>query len=198
MIGIIDYNAGNLKSVTNALDRLERLYRICSEPADLAQIGIVVLPGVGQFASALHSLHASGLFDALGAWGKEDKPIVGICLGLQLLFDASEEAPGVPGLGLLPGRIVRLQATTVPHMGWNRVETLREMDWLSKADGKYFYFAHGFVVVPKIARDVVATAEVDGISVPAVVTHDAIRAVQFHPEKSAAAGADFLERMLRC
>lgn len=198
MIGIIDYNAGNLRSVTNALDRLARPYRICSEPADLAQVRIVVLPGVGQFASALRSLRASGLFDALYAWGKEDKPIVGICLGLQLLFDASEEAPGESGLALLPGRIIRLRAAIVPHMGWNRVELLSEMDWLSQSDGQYFYFAHGFIAVPKNARDVVAAAEVGGISVPAVITHGAIRAVQFHPEKSATAGAHLLERMLRC
>ena len=198
MIGIIDYGAGNLKSVANALDRLGLDYQICSQAEHLARVKTLVLPGVGQFASAMRQLNANGLHSALRDWGREGKPIVGICLGLQLLFPTSEEAPDVPGLGLIPGRVVRLDAATVPHMGWNRLRTVRETEWLADVDMKHFYFAHGYVAEPESSEHVLAVTEIDGSDVPAAIQCGSIRAVQFHPEKSATAGGALLERMLSC
>ncbi|MCH8879146.1 MAG: imidazole glycerol phosphate synthase subunit HisH [Planctomycetes bacterium] len=196
MIGIIDYGAGNLRSVANCLDRLGRDHRICSSVADLATVEVVVLPGVGQFASAMRRLRETGLREALRAWGCSGNPIVGICLGLQLLFESSEEAPSEPGLGLIPGCVVKLKGAIVPHMGWNRLRVRRETRWLSASNGKHFYFAHGYVAEPASIEPVSATACVNGSDVPAVIEWGTLRAVQFHPEKSAAAGAELLERML--
>ena len=198
MIGVIDYGAGNLKSVANALDRLGRNYRICSEMKHLADVDSLVLPGVGQFASAMRQLSANGLIDGLRDWGGEGRPIVGICLGLQILFATSDEAPGVPGLGLIPGRIVRLDAVKVPHMGWNRLRVVRETEWLTEAEMQHFYFAHGYAAEPESSEHVSAVTDIDGKDIPAAIECGAIRAVQFHPEKSAEAGAAVLERMLSC
>lgn len=198
MIGIVDYGAGNLKSVANAISRLNRPYRVCSEGKDLSTVDLVVLPGVGQFASAVRSLRSTGLFDELRAWGDRGKPIVGICLGLQLLFEASDEAPDVPGLALLPGHVSWLRAQTVPHMGWNRVEVLGESDWLTRSFSGHYYFAHSFVAAPGPGAEISAMVEVDGMNIPAAVTGGAIRAVQFHPEKSADTGSALLERMISC
>ncbi len=197
MIGIIDYNAGNLRSVANALDRMDKAYRVCAAPVDLDRVKVVVLPGVGQFASASRNLRASGLFDALQAWASAGRPIVGICLGLQLLFELSEEAGDEPGLGIMTGRVVRLKTATIPHMGWNRIVVARPADWVEPVSAFHYYFAHGFVAEPAEEATIVATTNVDGSSVASVIATDTIRATQFHPEKSGAAGARLLAEMLR-
>lgn len=198
MIGIVDYGAGNLRSVANALDRLDRAYRVCETPADLTSVEIVLLPGVGQFAAAMRHLRATGLDDALRDWGNRGKPIVGICLGLHLLFESSAEDAAEPGLGLIAGRVVRLQTSTVPHMGWNRLTVNNNAGWLTAVRDAHFYFAHSYVAQPVDSNIACASASVDQSSLIAAIQRDAIRAVQFHPEKSAAAGAEILKAMLSC
>lgn len=198
MIGIVDYNAGNLKSVSNALERIGVGYRICASPSDLKRVRAVVLPGVGQFAAASRSLRSSGLFEALQRWGEAGKPIVGICLGMQLLFESSEEAVGEPGLGILEGSVVRLKTETVPHMGWNRLSLTGKDESSQASEARYYYFAHGYIIQPEDESIVVATAGLDGISIPSMIATSSIRATQFHPEKSGPSGAKLLKRMLRC
>ena len=118
--------------------------------------------------------------------------------GLQLLFESSDEAPDVPGLGSLPGRVSSLRAQTIPHMGWNKVDVLTDSGWLGHPKSAYYYFAHSFAAVPGSAVDVPAVVEVDGVRLPAAVSNGAIRAVQFHPEKSGEVGLALLERMVSC
>jgi imidazole glycerol phosphate synthase glutamine amidotransferase subunit len=196
MIGVIDYGAGNLKSVANALDRCSCAYSVCSAPRDLDKVDALILPGVGQFAAAMRRLRQTGLDGALTGWARAGKPIAGICLGLHLLFESSEEAPEEPGLGLIPGRVTRLVAATVPHIGWNRLVTVGPAEWLGDANGSHFYFAHSYVADAPTAKLVLATTEVDDRDIPAVIQRESIRAVQFHPEKSAVAGASLLRRMI--
>lgn len=195
MIGIVDYGAGNLCSVANALERLSKKHCRCARPADLNRVSAVVLPGVGQFASAARHLQRTGLFAALEKWGRQGNPLAGICLGLQLLFEESEEAPGICGLALLPGRTARLQARIVPHMGWNRV-LASDVAWMRPFDGAYFYFAHSFAADPTCRNGVAGTTEVDGRPIAVAFDAGAIRAVQFHPEKSGYAGGRLMERIL--
>ncbi len=198
MIGIVDYGAGNLRSVANALDRLGRRFVVCDSPAGLERCDVCVLPGVGQFASAMRRLRERGLDDALRDWVSRGRRMVGICLGLQLLFDGSDESQGEAGLGLIPGSVVRLQTATVPHMGWNTIRVDRGVSWLEESADSYFYFAHSFIVQPVNNAAAAATVEIDGCDVPVAVESGSIRAVQFHPEKSGSAGAALLERMLSC
>lgn len=189
MIGVIDYGAGNLQSIANALDRLERPFAVCKQPGQLAEVERIVLPGVGHFGAAGRSLAASGMGDALRAAAGEGKPIFGICLGMQLFLEASDEAPGVPGLGLLRGRNVRLRTARVPHMGWNRVR------W-EEHDGHY-YFAHSYMAAA-LPGDRIASIELDGVEIPAVIGNGPLLGVQFHPEKSGDLGLALLETFCRC
>ncbi len=198
MIGIIDYGAGNLRSVANALGHVGVRFRECKVPEDLHAVAKVVLPGVGHFGSAARGLSEVGMMEALRVWGAAGKPMLGICLGLQLFFEASAEAPDVRGLGLLPGRVVRLQAERVPHMGWNEVAAERTCPLVETGPCGHFYFAHAFVAEPGDPRDLVASTGVGGASVPAIVGRDSVWGVQFHPEKSGPAGLDLLSRFAAC
>lgn len=176
---IVDYGAGNTRSVRAALRRLGRESVVSSEPALIGDAPLVILPGVGSARSAMAHLRETGADDALRARFAAGRFTLGICLGLQLALDVSEEDGGVAGLGLLPGRVVRLREGRVPRLGWSVVEP-----W-----GGAFYFAHSFAA---LSDDVVATAE----GVTAAIERDAFLGVQFHPEKSGPDGADFLERCL--
>jgi len=198
MIGVVDYGAGNLRSVANALDRIDQAYRVCESPVDLTSVDMILLPGVGQFAAAMRHLRATGLDDAIRDWGERGKPIIGICLGLHLLFESSAEDAAEPGLGLIAGRVIRLQTSTVPHMGWNRLSVNSEARWLTAADDAHVYFAHSYVAQPADSNIVCASASVDESTVIAAIQRDATRAVQFHPEKSASAGAEILKAMVSC
>jgi imidazole glycerol phosphate synthase glutamine amidotransferase subunit len=168
------YGAGNVRSVELALGRLG----VCLTD-DVVGADLAVIPGVGSAASALHGLRARGLDAALCGRFARGRPILGICLGLQLALEESEEDGGVRGLGLVPGRAVRLQGRRVPRIGWAPVEP----------DGNAYWFAHSYV-----AETPAATATSEGIA--AIVEHGSFVGVQFHPEKSGAAGARFLERCL--
>lgn len=189
MIGVIDYGAGNLRSVANALDRLGFEYEVCDRPEAVVAADRVILPGVGHFGAAARSLASTGIDRALRVTAGDGVPVLGICLGMQLLLESSDEAEGVPGLGILPGRNVRLQARRVPHMGWNRV---RWPYW-----EEYYYFAHGFAARTTPVH-VVATVDVEGETVPAAIGRGKVLGVQFHPEKSGDRGLGLLEEFCRC
>jgi imidazole glycerol-phosphate synthase subunit HisH len=176
---VVDYGAGNTRSVRAALSRLGLSSEVTSDPAAVAGADLVVLPGVGSARSAMEHLDASGASDALRGRVAAGGPLLGICLGLQLAVDASEEDGGVAGLGLLAGEVRRIDAERVPRIGWARVEP-----W-----GETYFFAHSFAVT---SRDAVATSE----GVTAAVARGSFLGVQFHPEKSGPAGLAFLESCL--
>ena len=188
---LADYGAGNLRSVCSALARAGAEPAIATDPAEVLAAPLVVVAGVGHVASAAAGLGplAAALHDRVAA----GKPVLGICVGLQLFFERSDE--GGAGLGLLRGQVRRLQARTVPHMGWNTLASRRPTRLLAGIDGVDVYFAHSYAAQPE---DDVATAVVDhGGSVVAAVESGPLAGVQFHPERSAAAGARFLENALQ-
>lgn len=196
MIGVVDYGAGNLGSVMNAFARLGVEARFARGPEELSPAGSpferVVFPGDGHFASAMASLEKSGYAEALKAWIAADKPFLGICIGLQLLFESSEEAPGVRGLGVLPGTCRRFPGKKVPQIGWNRTRAApRAGLFAGLPEDAFFYFIHSYYVVPERDADVAATADY-GIDFCAAAERGALAAVQFHPEKSGEVGLAML------
>ena len=192
-VAIADYGAGTLRSVVSAFRRAGTEPAITTDPKTTREARLVVVAGVGHAGSAAAGLTRAGLAEALRDRAAASRPTLGICVGLQLLFDASEE--GGPGLGLLRGRVVRLRAPRVPHMGWNTLQVTRDTPLLAGLDGADAYFAHSFAGVP--ADDGVVAAVTDhGGPVVAAVATAAIAGVQFHPERSAAAGARVLANAL--
>ena len=193
-VTVLAYGAGNTASVQFALERLGATVRLTGDPVAIAEAERLILPGVGAAAYAMARLSALGLVEPIRAF---PRPLLGICLGQQLLFETSEEGEPVPLLGLIPGAVRRLEpgpGLTVPHMGWSRLRTVREDPLLAGVEnGAYAYFVHGFVCPDGPAT--VARADYGG-PVPAVV-RDANRwGCQFHPERSAAAGARILKNFL--
>jgi glutamine amidotransferase len=191
VIGICDYGVGNLRSVERAVRASGAATVVSDDPERIAVCDGVVLPGVGAFAIAARALHGRGLGDAVRDTAAAGKPVLGVCLGYQLLFGSSDEGPDVPGLALLEGHVTRLAAgegRKVPHMGWNTLTTVAaESALLAGTDtGSYMYFVHSFAAVPARA-DVAATTDY-GESIAAAVEHDNIMGTQFHPEKSGPAG----------
>ncbi len=189
-VGICDYGVGNLRSVERALGEAGARPIISADPAELAACDGLVLPGVGAFAVAAATLRDRGLDSTITELVRGGRPILGVCLGFQLLFDESDEGAGGTGLGLLPGRVSRIapHRGKVPHMGWNRLAIARPSRLLEGVtDGEFFYFVHSYVVTPGDPGDVVATTDHGG-EVVAAVEHGAIQGTQFHPEKSGSAG----------
>lgn len=199
MIGVIDYGAGNLLSVTNALDRLELAWRHVRAAGDLTGCSRIILPGVGHFGFAMNELAARKLVEPLRDAAGGGMPLLGLCLGAQLLLDASDEAAGGAGLGLISGQVVRLATKTIPHMGWNRVRPrpgARLFEPVGEA--RHFYFAHSYVCRPRCGEDIAAESICDGQGLCVAVERGNIFGVQFHPEKSASAGLDLLRRFATC
>ena len=194
MLAIIDYGMGNLRSVYMAFKRLGVEAQVTSDPDALAQAQAVVLPGVGAFGDAMGSLRELGLVEPIRELIAADKPLIGICLGLQLLFESSTEMGDHQGLGVLPGRVRRFPADlTVPHMGWNQIHQVRPIPlWRGLPDHAYAYFVHSYYVEPDDA-DVIAATTDYGIDYASVVARGNLYGIQFHPEKSQAVG----ERILR-
>lgn len=187
MIAIIDYDAGNLKSVEKALQYLGEECIVTRDKEKLLKADKIILPGVGAFGDAMEKLHKFGLVDVIHKLVKENKPFLGICLGLQLMFESSEEGPGVKGLGLLPGKIVKFpekEGFKIPHMGWNSID-VKEGSRLFKgvSNNSYVYFVHSYYLQAGNENDVAATTEYI-THVHASVEHDNIFACQFHPEKA--------------
>jgi len=193
MIAIIDYGAGNLRSVKKAFDYLQIESQVVSNREQLADAEKVVLPGVGAFGAAVEKLQESGFYDSIRDWLKADRPFLGICLGMQLLFETSSESPGVKGLSIFEGVNLRFNSGKVPQIGWNPVQIKklsRLFDGIS--DGSYFYFLHGYFIAPANQYLVTATTEY-GISYPSMIEQGNICAVQFHPEKSGDVGLKLLK-----
>lgn len=199
-IGIVDYGSGNLRSVSKALDAVGARSRLISTPAQLAEIDAVVVPGVGAFGDCAKNLRATGLWEPLREWLAANRPYLGICLGYQLLFESSEETPGVAGLGALPGVVRRFPAgpLKVPHMGWNPLTVTRREDRLYRdlpADPSV-YFVHSYFPVPTDESIVTATCDYGG-PFAVSVSRGALSAVQFHPEKSQHNGLAILKNFVQ-
>ena len=193
-VAIADYGAGNLRSLTAALGRAGVEPVVTVAPAVAREAPLTLIAGVGHVASAAAGLAEHGLADALRERAAAGRPVAGICVGLQLLFGQSEE--GGEGLGLLDGSVRRLSARTVPHMGWNTLAPSRASTILDGLDGADVYFAHSFAVEPTDETLTAGTVDHDG-PIVAAVESGALAGVQFHPERSAAAGARVLENLLR-
>lgn len=196
-IGVVGYGMGNVRSVLNALEHLELASQLIEKPEHLANVDRVILPGVGAYGAAMSRLQHTGFQASLDRTVKEDgKLLLGICLGMQLLADASSEFGEHRGLGYLPGRVDKLPQNTpnlpLPHMGWNSLELRAEAPLLAGvAAGTDCYFVHSFQLIPDDERSIAATTDYDG-PVTAVVSHNNVMGTQFHPEKSQDAGLQIL------
>ena len=206
MTTIIDYGIGNLRSLAKAFAAAGVAVERTADPTRIAEAERLVLPGVGAFGACADALASHGLTDLVRQRAEAGVPLLGVCVGMQLLFEASEERPGADGrahdgLGLLPGRIVRFapglaadgQRLKVPHMGWNQLRTVHPHPILEGADGDWVYFVHSYHAAPSADGDRLATVAYGG-DVPAVTGRDNVVGVQFHPEKSARAGLAMLRR----
>jgi imidazole glycerol-phosphate synthase subunit HisH len=191
MIAIIDYGMGNLRSVQKAIEAVGHVAEITPDPERIRRADKVILPGVGAFADAASELRRTGLGEAFREAVKAGKPCLGVCLGLQLLFDVSEEDGLHEGLGLLPGRVVRFRSAPglkIPHMGWNSLRVLRPAPLLKGlSEEPSVYFVHSYHAVPDNPDDVAAEADHPG-PFPAMVWRENLTACQFHPEKSQKVG----------
>ena len=199
MIAIIDYDAGNIKSVEKALLSMGETPVLTRDPEVILQSDHIILPGVGSFGDAMENLNKFGLIDVIHEAINRKIPFLGICLGLQLLFESSEETPGVAGLGILKGKIVRIPegpGLKIPHMGWNSLN-VREGASLFKGLEKepYVYFVHSYYLQAKDPEIVAATAEY-GVTIHASVEKENVFACQFHPEKSSKTGLAILKNFL--
>ncbi len=199
MIAIIDYDAGNIKSVEKALQYLGEEAVITRDREEILNSDKVILPGVGAFGDAMEKLHQYGLVDTIQEVVDRRIPFLGICLGLQLMFESSDEAPGVKGLGLLPGKILRIPKKgdmKIPHMGWNDIKIKEGAKlFAGLEDHPYVYFVHSYYLQADDPSIVAATTEY-GVTIHASVEKDNIFACQFHPEKSSTVGLQILKNFI--
>lgn len=196
---IIDYDAGNLANVVRAATRAGLDVVVTRNPAEIRDASALVLPGVGAMKDAMDHLNGYGLTGIIQEEVKKGKKLAGICLGMQALYDVSEENGHIPALGLLPGRIVRFPEGNlkVPHMGWNELVIQRPHEVLEGlAPHSYVYFVHSYYKTPGHTEDVIASADY-GVTVPAVVGKDNVLGFQFHPEKSGPVGMAIWERLAK-
>ena len=196
MIAIIDYGMGNLRSVQKAFEYLGYDAQITDSTAVMDSASHIVLPGVGAFGDAMASLNSLGFPDTLKAQVKKGKPFLGICLGMQLLFDKSYEHGEFEGLGIVPGEVVKFELPKeykVPHMGWNKLDVKRGAIFDAQKQDQFVYFVHSFYCVPQKKESIAATASY-GIDFCAAVAQDNVFATQFHPEKSGEIGLDMLRK----
>jgi glutamine amidotransferase len=200
MIALVDYGMGNLRSVEKALTRVGADVRTVTGPGEVRAAGKLVLPGVGAFGDCMSNLARQELIEPVREFVRSGKPFLGICLGMQGLFESSDEAPGVAGLGVLAGRVPRFAANgrKVPHMGWNRLRIVRRDCPLLAGieDGSFVYFVHSYYCAPKDAGVVCATTDY-GVEFCSMLWAGNVFATQFHPEKSQAIGLKMLENFVR-
>ena len=200
MVAIIDYGAGNLQSVKKALDFLGCENVITSDSAVIDSASHVILPGVGSFGDAMDSIRSRGLEDTIKRAADGSKPFLGICLGLQLLFEESAESPNVKGLGVFDGSITLIPKNSglkVPHMGWNSLDIQQKSGIFDGiGDGTYFYFVHSYYLGNADSSVVAATTEY-GTTIQCAVQRGKVAATQFHPEKSGEAGLKLLDNFIK-
>lgn len=195
-LGVLDYGAGNLRSVLNAFGAIGHPARLVSCPQDFEGVDLLVFPGQGAFGDSVRILKERRLWEPLREWLRANRPYLGICLGYQLLFEDSEESPGVRGLGVAPGRVRKFiphDGLKIPHMGWNGVrwEAGAERWWRGLANPAHLYFVHSYY--PDLADDSLALCRTDyGADFVSGIARENLFAVQFHPEKSQDAGLHLL------
>lgn len=199
MIAIIDYDAGNIRSVEKALESLGVNYRLTRDSGEIVSADKVILPGVGAFGDAMKRLDEYGLSDAIRRVAEKEIPFLGICLGLQVMFEESEESPGVRGLGLLQGKVTRFsgdEGLKVPQIGWNSLKITGHSRLLKNVyNGSYVYFVHSYYVSADRREDVIATAEY-GETADVAVERGNLFGCQFHPEKSSSIGIRILNNFI--
>lgn len=206
MIALIDYGISNLRSVQKAFEHLGTEVTLVDTPDRLAQAERLILPGVGAFPAGMKGLQARGLVEPIKQAVREGRPLIGICLGMQLLFDSSDEMGETEGLGLLPGEVTRIKVQDagsrppsvlkIPHMGWNQLERVSDHSLVHDlVSGSYAYFVHSYAVYPDQPDIVLATTDYGG-PFASIVGHGNVCGLQFHPEKSQAVGLRLLRNFL--
>ena len=199
MIAVVDYDAGNVKSVEKALDKLGAKHVLTSDPEIIKNADSCILPGVGNFGDCMDKLRSRGLDSAIREFAASGKCFLGICVGLQLLFDESEESPGVQGLGILKGKVKKFESTEeikVPQIGWNDVTSVKGRLFDGIGDGTFFYFVHSYYLDAE-DKNIVTSKTSYGIDYDSSVESGNVFATQFHPEKSSDAGMKVLTNFLK-
>ena len=199
MVAVVDYDAGNVKSVEKALEKLGAQHILTSDPDVIRNADSCILPGVGNFGDCMDKLRAGGLDKAVKDFAASGKCFLGICVGLQLLFDESEESPGVSGLGILKGKVKKFASTDelkVPQIGWNNVSGLKGRLFDGIDEGTYFYFVHSFYL-DAVDKNIVTSKTNYGIDYDSSIESGNVFATQFHPEKSSDAGLKVLTNFLK-
>ena len=196
-VAVVDYDAGNTLSVTRALMKVGAQVNLTPDPEEVADADAVVLPGVGAFGDCMRKLRERGMDEACLEVFRGGKPFLGVCVALQVFFEASEESPGVRGLGIFPGEVVRFEVEElkVPHMGWNDLDLVRSHPVLDGLDGEAFYFVHSYYPKPETPADLLGVSDYGG-RFCAAAGRENLAAVQFHPEKSSLAGLRLYENFL--
>jgi len=200
MIGIVDYGIGNLRSVQKAVQHVGGEAIFVHTPEEIAQVDALILPGVGNFGDCVRSLAKSGMWDAVQAWAKSERPFFGICVGYQMLFDSSEEAPGEKGLGIFAGSVRKFSdkhGLKIPQIGWNTVTVRQPNATLLSGitSGDYVYFVHSYYAAPKDSS-IIALETTYGDTFASAVARGNLLATQFHPEKSQQAGLQMLKNFV--
>ena len=196
-VAVVDYDAGNTLSVTRALKKVGARVDLTPNPEKVAAADEVVLPGVGAFGDCMRKLRERGMDEACLETYRTGKPFLGVCVALQVFFEASEESPGVEGLGIFPGRVVKFDVgpLKVPHMGWNDLDLARPHPVFDGLSGEAFYFVHSYYPEPEKPSDLLGVSDYGGAFCAAAGRENLV-AVQFHPEKSSLAGLKLYENFL--
>ncbi|MEB3216174.1 MAG: imidazole glycerol phosphate synthase subunit HisH [Nostocales cyanobacterium 94392] len=200
VIAVVDYDMGNLHSVCKALEKAGATPKVTSSPKDLQKAMAIVLPGVGAFDPAMQNLRSRGLVEPIKNMIADGKPFLGICLGMQILFESSEEG-SEKGLGIIKGKVKRFRRSSdirIPHMGWNQLEITQPMSllWEHLPPNPWVYFVHSFYVEPVEQKINAATVTHGSQTVTAAIAYDNLTAVQFHPEKSSNVGLQILSNFV--
>ena len=198
MIALIDYGSGNLRSVSKALQHEGADVELVDAPEALAKADAVVLPGVGAFGDCVRNLQERGLWNPIKEWLGSGRPFLGICLGYQLLFESSEETPGVNGFGFFKGQVRRFHEAglKIPHMGWNTLQKSDHKLWQGLPENPYVFFVHSYFPVPE-DPSIITSRTTYGETFAASVARDNVAAVQFHPEKSQETGLAILRNFIQ-